>query len=97
MATQELVLKGGDEFWSTELQQRTNAHFKGRQDNMSKFKPGVETVILVFSDQKGEVMFRFPWYEKLKPLVEPIIEKVRRGVFLHGVNGAMKKVSSNVA
>ena len=74
-----MILKGGDEFWSVDLQHRTNAHFEGRQDNMSKFKPGVETVILVFSDQKGEVLFRFPWYEKLKPLVEPIVEKVTCG------------------
>ena len=76
MVAQELVLKGGDEFWSTKLQQRTNAYFVGREDNMSRFKPGVETVILVFSDQKGEATFRFPWYEKLKPLVEPIVEQV---------------------
>ena len=74
-----MILKGGDEFWSVDLQHRTNAHFEGRQDNMSNFKPGVETVILVFSDQKGEVLFRFPWYEKLKPLVEPIVEKVTCG------------------
>ena len=74
---QEEVLKGGDDFWSTAVQHKTNAYFEGREDNMSKFKPGVETVLLIFSDQKATEVFRFPWYERLRPLVEPIVEQVR--------------------
>jgi hypothetical protein len=73
---QEEILKGGDDFWSTAVQHQSNAYFEGREDNMDKFKPGVETVILMFSDQKATKVFRFPWYEKLRPLVEPIVQKV---------------------
>ena len=73
---QDEILKGGDAFWSTETQHRSNAYFEGRETNMDKFKPGVETVILIFSDQKATKVFRFPWYERLKPLLEPIVEKV---------------------
>ena len=36
----------------------------------------LQSIILMFSDQKATQVFRFPWYDKLRLLVEPIVKQV---------------------
>lgn len=44
---------------------------------MQKFKPGVETMILLFSDRAASRVFTFPWYYRFAAVVEPLLRQVR--------------------
>ncbi|GIL81892.1 hypothetical protein Vretimale_1469 [Volvox reticuliferus] len=72
----ELVLGMPDEMWSPERQRRENAAVDGRKDNMNKFKPGVEALYMVFSDQSTEHVYRFPYYDYFKSAIEPLLEQI---------------------
>eukprot|EP00198_Chlamydomonas_reinhardtii_P000266 XP_001689601.1 predicted protein [Chlamydomonas reinhardtii] len=72
----DLVLNMPDDMWTPERQRRENAAVDGRKDNMAKFKPGVEALYMVFSDQSTEHVYRFPYYDYFKEAIEPILEKV---------------------
>ncbi|GIL43818.1 hypothetical protein Vafri_1420 [Volvox africanus] len=72
----ELVLGMPDDMWTPERQRRENAAIDGRKDNMNKFKPGVEALYMVFSDQSTEHVYRFPYYDYFKSAIEPILEQV---------------------
>jgi hypothetical protein len=49
----------------------------GRNNNMEKFKPGVEGMVLLFSDNNGEVVYQFPYYDYFKAELEPLLHEVR--------------------
>ncbi|GLC58284.1 hypothetical protein PLESTB_001341600 [Pleodorina starrii] len=72
----ELVLGMPDDMWTPERQRRENAAVDGRKDNMNKFKPGVEALYMVFSDQSTEHVYRFPYYDYFKSAVEPLLEQI---------------------
>jgi hypothetical protein len=42
-----------------------------------RFKPGVEALYMVFSDQSTEHVYRFPYYDYFKSAIEPLLEQVR--------------------
>ena len=44
---------------------------------MEKFKPGVESLVLIFSDNFGKDVFWFPYFELLRKAVVPVLEEVR--------------------
>lgn len=68
---QEMLTK---ELWEDE--DHSNAYMDGRQHNMHKFKPGVQTIHMIFSDQTATKVYRFPWWDRFEPVVQPIIDKV---------------------
>ncbi len=43
---------------------------------MQKFKPGVEPMILLFSDRAASRVFTFPWYYRFAAVVEPLLRQV---------------------
>jgi hypothetical protein len=47
---------------------------------MDKFKPGVEGIVLLFSDNEGTVVYEFPMYQALKEELEPLLLEVSVGV-----------------
>jgi len=53
--------------------QRDNAFLDGRTKNDQTFKPGVDTMHLIFSDRSGEEIFLFPYWEKFRPYVTPLL------------------------
>jgi hypothetical protein len=57
---------------------------------MDKFKPGVDSAILIFSDHAGKLVFKFPWFEKYEPLLAPILDDLLRGYF--GLEHPMRHV-----
>lgn len=48
----------------------------GRQQNQDKFKPGVEGIILLFSDNKGDVVYEFPAFSWLREELQPLLLEV---------------------
>jgi hypothetical protein len=70
--------------------QEDNASLGGRKSNMDKFKPGVDSTILIFSDHAGKLVFKFPWFEKYEPLLAPILDDLLRGYF--GLEHPMRHV-----
>jgi len=46
--------------WDKEAQAASNVAMTGRTSNMDRFKPGVEGIVLVFSDNLGQVVLRVP-------------------------------------
>lgn len=74
---QEVLAAQGEAIWQPEEQRRSNAVFDGRSGNMQKFKPGVEAVILMFSDRAAETIYTFPWYHRFKAAIEPLLRQVR--------------------
>jgi len=57
----------------------------GRKNNMDKFKPGVEGIVLIFSDGDGNVVYEFPFYKVLRQDLEPLLLEVSgtAGSILH--------------
>lgn len=45
--------------------------------NMEKFKPGVEGIVLIFSDNEGDKVYEFPYYTLLKAELEPLLLEVK--------------------
>jgi hypothetical protein len=62
--------------WTREHQALHNAVMTGRNQNMDKFKPGVEGIVLLFSDNEGKQVYRFPYYETFKEELEPLLLEV---------------------
>jgi hypothetical protein len=62
-----------------EGQRKSNAWVDGRSKNLKQFKPGARSIMLIFSDQDGSGVYRFPWYDRFKQWVEPWLEQVREG------------------
>lgn len=59
-----------------EEQAVSNAVMNGRNSNMERFKPGVDGMVLLFSDNNGEVVYQFPYYEYFKAELEPLLHEV---------------------
>ena len=45
---------------------------------MQRFKPGVDSIVLLFSDQDGRSVYQFPYYQLFEPVLLPLLEEVRR-------------------
>lgn len=63
--------------WTREAQAISNAVMRGRDQNQARFKPGVQGLVLVFSDNGGQVVFEFPAWEEFRGELEPLLEAVR--------------------
>ena len=42
-----------------------------------RFKPGVEALFMIFSDQSTDNVYRFPYYNYFKDAIIPVVEQVR--------------------
>jgi len=71
------VLALPESAWQEEEQSRSNAFLKGREGNLNDFKPGTSSIHLVFSDQKGNDVYEFPWYrQRFASFIEPLLDKL---------------------
>ena len=66
-------LRAHPELWNKVVQAQRNVLVQGREKNQETFKPGVGQVMLIFSSSKGDEAFTFPWWEELRPLLEPVL------------------------
>lgn len=73
---QAAILEQGDALWDAAEQRRSNAYLKGRAQNTQRYKPGTQEVLLIFSDKRGEAIYRFPYYDRFKHVLEPLLEQV---------------------
>jgi hypothetical protein len=73
---QDEVVHWGDALWDAQEQQRKNAYLEGRARNTQRYKPGTQEVLLMFCDQRGEVVYRFPYYDRFKHVLEPLLDQV---------------------
>ena len=77
VCVQDAVLAISVDKWTLEEQRRTNALIDNRKQNMDRFKPGVQSLVLIFSDNFGEDVFWFPYFELLQKELKPILQEVR--------------------
>ncbi|BDA45004.1 hypothetical protein COCOBI_06-4830 [Coccomyxa sp. Obi] len=70
------ILDQGEALWDAAEQRRSNAFLKGRAQNMQRYKPGTQEVLLMFSDKEGGSVYRFPYYDRFKNVMEPLLEQV---------------------
>lgn len=75
-AVQEKLLNMPEAFWSQDYQQQFNAFIDGRDANMKTFKPGVDAIMLIFSDNSGNHVYRFPFYYYFADVLEPILAEI---------------------
>lgn len=68
--------------WTKEEQARSNVVMSGRTANMDKFKPGVQGIVMLFSDRNGHVVYQFPYYDYFRAELEPLLNEVGRAVIL---------------
>lgn len=83
------MLGFGEAIWDPAEQRRTNAFLKGRTQNTQRYKPGTQEVLLVFSDKRGNAVYRFPYYDRFRHVLEPLLEQVSCSKFLglaHGIH-----------
>ncbi|KAL4458606.1 hypothetical protein ABPG75_013471 [Micractinium tetrahymenae] len=62
--------------WREERHRASNAWLSGREENLRELKPGAQAIMLLFSDQDGAEVFRFPWYDRFKEAVEPLLLQI---------------------
>lgn len=72
----ELTRSARQGLWDVERAAASNAVLLGREENMARYKPGVQTVHLVFSDNAATQCYHFPWWADWKPHVMPIISQI---------------------
>ena len=71
-AVRDRLVAMGDGVWDKNSPvSKTNAILSGRKDNMRKFKPGVDSIHLIFSDRKGTGIYHFPWLDDWLPYLRP--------------------------
>eukprot|EP00775_Hariotina_reticulata_P013388 gene13388-13515_t len=75
-ALQARLLQIPDAMWTQDVQAVQNVVMTGRTSNMERFKPGVEGMVLVFSDNLGQVVYEFPFYEVFRTELEPLLLEV---------------------
>lgn len=64
-------------FWEPEYQKKANAYIMGRDSQLAQFKPGTQTIHLIFSDRDAQKVFEFPWYrDTFGHLVKPLLQKL---------------------
>jgi len=73
-----------------ESSQDDNAKLTGRKGNMDQFKPGVDSVHLIFSNYQGDLVFKFPYFEKYRSKLMPVLNAVMREHF--GIQDPMAHV-----
>ena len=71
----DTILDAHPEFWDEYGPgQEGNAQFVGRSSNIAKFKPGVATIYLMFSDRSANTFYSFPFEKRFHAAVYPILE-----------------------
>jgi hypothetical protein len=72
----ELSARAREGLWDVDRAAASNAVLVGREDNMARYKPGVQTVHFIFSDNAATQCYFFPWWSAWKPHVLPVICEV---------------------
>lgn len=76
-ALKEYLLSLPMEDWGEEAARKSNAWLTGREGNLNQFKPGTSAIHMIFSDNKGDTVFEFPWYkERFAKFVDPLLEQL---------------------
>jgi hypothetical protein len=70
------LLQIPDAMWTRDFQATQNVVLTGRTSNMERFKPGVDGMVLLFSDNLGQVVYEFPFYEVFRTELEPLLLEV---------------------
>lgn len=61
-------------WWDPVEQAKVSAVIADREDNLSKIKPGVRTMFLIFSSRTTDIVWELPLYHYFKPVLDPILE-----------------------
>lgn len=71
------MVKGFKSFtWSHDFQKDHNVALEERASNLHRFKPGVESIVFVFSNRQGTKSYLYPWFEKYRGVLMPMINEV---------------------
>lgn len=74
--TQDKLALLPDRIWSAEEAATSNVLVIGRDDNLNAIKPGVDSLMLMFSHQQSDQVFMFPYYDLLAQELEPLLSEV---------------------
>ena len=66
-------LRAHPELFDTQVQRDRNIFVDGRSGVLQRFKPGTGGFMLIFSGNDANEAYTFPWWEELRPLLEPVI------------------------
>jgi hypothetical protein len=58
------------------VQTTSNVFLSGRKAVDDKFKPGVQSIQLIFTDHDGGSPVKMPWWYTWQPVLRPILEEV---------------------
>jgi len=71
---QDLILELGDEGFTHSAQiEKNNAVVTDRKKLLDKWKPGVQTALLIFSTKDVAEIYHFPWLNEWLPLIQELI------------------------
>lgn len=73
---QAAIQQHWDHIWDAEWTERENARITGREQNLQRYKPGTLDTALIFSDNVGRSVYRFPLLELFQEQLNPVLEKV---------------------
>lgn len=69
----ELILSMPTQYWDAPHQKKYNVFLLGRSTNLEKFKPGTKAIHLIFSNQAGDEVYQFPWYDIFSSHLDPLL------------------------
>lgn len=61
-------------WWDPEEQAKVSAVIADREENLTKIKPGVSTMFLIFSSRNADVVWELPLYHYYQAVLDPILE-----------------------
>lgn len=70
---EKLMATWNKTWYDIDHERNTNARFENRGANMAKFKPGVKSAVLIFSDRLGVDVYHFPWLKEWLPVLQETI------------------------
>ena len=58
------------------MQTTSNVFLSGRKQVDDRFKPGVQSIQLIFTDHDGGSPVKMPWWYTWQPVLRPVLEEV---------------------
>ena len=80
------------DLWDPVLVAKKNVRLMGRDSNQNRFKPGTQTVHLIFSDHESADFYRYPYWHRYSPELKPAMGSILEPILGPGWENHLSRV-----